>query len=426
MFFSEFRESDARDSSAHDSRKHESHEETTNQYFRYRFGQYPNMKNWDFKLSTRLISGAGSSRQLGRLAREQGFTRSLLVTDSGLADLGYLDRAANLLSDAGIQSFAFHDFASDPDSAMIAGGSAFASPLNIDSIIAFGGGSSLDCAKGINFLLTNGGRVHDYQGYGKASKPMLPMIAVPTTAGTGSEVQSYAVISDAETHRKMACGAPGAAFKLAILDPELTLSQPRQVTAASGFDAIAHAVETYVATSRTPMSEMFSRQAWRLLESNYETVLRRPDDLSAREAMQLGACWAGIAIENSMLGATHACANPLTAHYCITHGAALAMLLPSVVRWNGTVAAARYAELLALANIQVKGDPVETLAQRLEELAASAGLVDGLSAAGVPVSDLPLLAAEAAQQWTGSFNPRPFDLQGALEVYESASRSAGA
>jgi alcohol dehydrogenase len=303
----------------------------------------------------------------------------------------------------------------------IEAGRSFANPLQIDSIIALGGGSSLDCAKGINFLLTNGGRIHDYQGYGKAEQPMLPMIAVPTTAGTGSEVQSYAVISDAATHRKMACGAPGAAFKLAILDPQLTLSQPREVTAASGFDAIAHAVETYVATSRTPMSEMFSREAWRLLESNYETVLRRPDDLPARAAMQLGACWAGIAIENSMLGATHACANPLTAHYRITHGAALAMLLPSVVRWNGKVAAERYAELLKLASVQADGDPTETLAHRLEEMAASAGLVDSLSAAGVHANDLPLLAAEAAQQWTGGFNPRPFDLQGALEVYQRAS-----
>src|SRR6185503_9024303 len=121
-----------------------------------------------------------------------------------------------------------------------------------------------------------------------------------TTAGTGSEVQSYAVISDAATHRKMACGDPHAAFRLAILDPELTLSQPPEVTAASGFDAIAHAVETYVATSRTPLSEMFSREAWRLLESNYETVLRQPNDLPARAAMQMGACFAGIAIENSM------------------------------------------------------------------------------------------------------------------------------
>lgn len=382
------------------------------------------MKTFEFKLSTRLISGAGSFDQLGRLARELGFQRSLLVADSGLDRVGYLERASGLLSEAGIQTFAFHDFTADPDSATIEVGRSFASRLNVDSIIGLGGGSSLDCAKGVNFLLTNGGRIQDYQGFGKATQPMLPMIAIPTTAGTGSEVQSYAVISDAETHRKMACGDRQAAFRLAILDPELTLSQPQEVTAASGFDAIAHAVETYVATSRTPLSEMFSREAWRLLESNYETVLRRPDDLPARAAMQMGACFAGIAIENSMLGATHACANPLTAHYGTMHGVALAMLLPSVVRWNGPVAAERYAELLRLANIQsssVDAGPAPALAERLKQLASAGGLGASLSAAGVPESDLPMLAAEAAQQWTGNFNPRPFDSAGALEVYQWAS-----
>jgi alcohol dehydrogenase class IV len=379
------------------------------------------MTTFEFKLSTRLISGAGSFDQLGRLARELGFQRSLLVADSGLDRVGYLERASSLLSEGGTQAFAFHDFTADPDSATIEVGRSFALPLNVDSIIGLGGGSSLDCAKAINFLLTNGGRIHDYQGYGKAGQPMLPMIAIPTTAGTGSEVQSYAVISDAETHRKMACGDPQAAFRLAILDPELTLSQPQEVTAASGFDAIAHAVETYVATIRTPLSEMFSREAWRLLESNYETVLRQPNDLPARAAMQMGACFAGIAIENSMLGATHACANPLTAHYGTMHGVALAMLLPSVVRWNGPVAAERYAELLRLANIEAADYPAEKLAQRLESLAAVGGLNGSLSTAGVPASDLPMLATEAAQQWTGNFNPRPFDLQGALEVYQWAS-----
>jgi alcohol dehydrogenase len=245
------------------------------------------------------------------------------------------------------------------------------------------------------------------------------MIAIPTTAGTGSEVQSYAVLSDAGTHRKMACGDPQAAFRIAILDPELTLSQPREVTAASGFDAIAHAVETFVSTRRTPMSELFSREAWRLLEANYERVLSKPDDLAAREAMQMGACLAGIAIENSMLGATHACANPLTAHYGTTHGVALAMLLPSVVRWNGPSCEARYAELLRISRVD-SDKPAETLAVRLEALTEVGSLRERLSGKGISISDLPALATEAAEQWTGRFNPRPFDYDGAMEVYECA------
>lgn len=380
------------------------------------------MKPFTFQIQTRLISGAGAFERLGELARELGFLKTLLVTDRDLTAAGYAEVATRLLNNAGIEVNPFHDFATDPDSAIIEIGRSFAAPLNVDSIVGVGGGSSLDCAKGINFLLTNGGQIQDYLGYGKAVKPLLPMIGVPTTAGTGSEVQSYAVISDAGTHRKMACGDPGAAFRLAILDPQLTLSQPRAVTAASGFDAIAHAVETYVSTSRTPLSEIFSREAWRLLEANYEIVLAEPKNLAAREAMQLGACFAGVAIENSMLGATHACANPLTAHYGTTHGVALAMLLPSVVRWNSTSSSDRYLDLLRISGREAveSEDAGDDLAGRLEQLAEVAGLRTTLSRSGIVAGDLPTLATEAAEQWTGRFNPRPFGFEGALEVYQSA------
>jgi alcohol dehydrogenase len=221
----------------------------------------------------------------------------------------------------------------------------------------------------------------------------------------------------------MACGDPNAAFRIAILDPALTLSQPQGVTATAGYDAIAHAVETYVTKKRTPLSEIFSREAWRLLEANYEVVLRQPQNLEARGAMQLGAYFAGVAIENSMLGATHACANPLTAHYGTAHGAAIAMLLPSVVRWNGSVAREKYGELLKLSSaLESSADDhaPERLARRLEELASAGGLRSTLRESGVPATDLQALAAEAANQWTGTFNPRPFDLNGAIEVYQWA------
>ena len=381
------------------------------------------MQSFDFQPRTRIVFGAGAIKRLGELAFELQFRRTLLVADRGLVASGHVDEALEPLRQSGIEVIRFHDFDVNPDSAVIEAGCAFALPLRFDSIIALGGGSSLDCAKGINFLLTNGGRMQDYLGYGKAAKPMLPMIAIPTTAGTGSEAQSYAVISDAETHVKMACGDPQAAFRLAILDPALTLSQPRAITATAGFDAITHAVETYVTTKRNPLSEVFSREAWRLLEPNYETVLAQPDDLTARSAMQLGAYFAGAAIECSMLGATHACANPLTTNYGTTHGAALAMLLPTVVRWNKPVAAERYAELARLSGLSSgsnQDEASEALACRLEQLAAAGGLQSSLREAGVKQLDLPKLADEAARQWTGGFNPRPFDLAGALEVYELA------
>jgi alcohol dehydrogenase len=379
------------------------------------------MNSFDFHPRTRLVFGAGAIERIGELARELNFRRTLLVADRGLVDSGHVDEALAPLRLAGIAVAGFHEFEVNPDTQMVEAGREFAATRDVDSIIGLGGGSSLDCAKGINFLLTNGGVMSDYLGYGKATKPLLPMIGIPTTSGTGSEAQSYALISDAQTHVKMACGDQKAAFRIALLDPALTISQPRGITATSGFDAIAHAVETYVTTKRNALSEFFSREAWRLLESNYEIVLEQPDNLEARGAMQLGSYFAGMAIENSMLGATHACANPLTTHYSTIHGAALAMLLPSVVRWNGPVVGERYGELLRLSTASSSGKgSCEMLARRLEQLAAAGGLRQSLSMAGVPQSDLVMLAAEAATQWTGTFNPRQFDQAGALEVYEQA------
>jgi alcohol dehydrogenase len=249
---------------------------------------------------------------------------------------------------------------------------------------------------------------------------MLPMIGVPTTAGTGSEAQSYAIIADPKTHRKMACGDPKAAFRAAVLDPELTVGQPRHVTASAGYDALSHAVESYVTTKRTAFSAMLAREAFRLIDASFERVLDVPADLEARAAMLIAAHLAGLAIEASMLGATHACANPLSARYGTTHGVAVALLLPHVVRWNRAAAAPLYAELLRAADRDGGSDPAGVLADRLEELAVHAGLPRGLRAAGVPAADLPDLAAHAAGQWTGGFNPRPFDARAAHDLYRAA------
>ena len=383
------------------------------------------MKSFDLALRTRVVYGSNSLDRLGELSRELGFSRTLIVADKGIVATGAVDRAAGLLAAVGIEPSSFHDFDANPDTAMVERGRVEAAAHRVDSIVALGGGSSLDCAKGINFVLTNGGSMRDYRGHGKATKPMLPSIGIPTTAGTGSEAQSYALISDAETHAKMACGDEKAAFRVAILDPGLTVSQPAVVTAIAGYDALSHAVESYVTAKRTPASDLFAREAWRLLEANYERVLAEPRNLDARGAMLLGSHYAGAAIELSMLGATHACANPLTARYGTTHGVAIALMLPHVVRWNAPMVGDRYAELLRLADGAASrpGDARgsgDTLADRLDGLARAGGLPRTLREAGVDRADLSALAADAATQWTGTFNPRPFDAAAALELYERA------
>src|SRR3984893_13470166 len=218
------------------------------------------MGPFDFELRTRVVFGEGRFDGLGALDRELGFGRTLVVADRGMVAASYVARAVERLAEGGVEVFAFHDFDANPDAAMVEAGRVFAASCGVDSIVGLGGGSSLDCAKGINFVLTSGGSMRDYWGYGKAQQPMLPMIAVPTTAGTGSEAQCYELISDADTHVKMACGDPKAAFRIALLDPLLTRSQPPEVTAASGYDAISHAVESYVATRRNAASNFFARE----------------------------------------------------------------------------------------------------------------------------------------------------------------------
>ena len=365
-------------------------------------------------MSIRVVFGEGALDQLGLLGLELGFSRALIVADKGIVATGLVDRAALLLDAVGIVPFFFHKFGPNPDTDMVEAGREYAAAGRVDGIVALGGGSSLDCAKGINFVLTNGGSMRDYRGHGRASKPMLPSIGIPTTAGTGSEAQSVAIISDAETHAKMACGDEKAAFRIALLDPALTVSQPRDVTAIAGYDALSHAVEAYVTKNRTPQSAQLALDAWRLLDASYERVLAAPRDIEARGAMLRGANLAGAAIELSMLGATHACANPLTAKYGTTHGVAIAVMLPHVVRWNAEVVGDRYAEL----------QPGKDLAVRLEELARAAGLPRTLAEIGVSRGDLSDLASDAETQWTGKHNPKALDRAAALRLYEAAMGSS--
>jgi alcohol dehydrogenase len=381
------------------------------------------LQPFDFHTPTHVKFGPGTLATLGQLAREMGATRALLVTDPGLEEAGHPQRAQASLADAGLQVFVFDDVEQNPTSRHVDAGVGFAQPLGIDLIVSVGGGSSMDCAKGINFLLTNGGHMADYKGFGKAKKPMLPSIGVPTTAGTGSEAQSFALIADDQTHLKMACGDRKAAFRIAILDPELTVSQPAKVTALTGIDALSHALEAYVTTRRSPVSQIFAREGWKLLETNLEKVLTEPTDLEARGAMQVGAFLAGTAIENSMLGACHACANPLTAHYGITHGLAIGIMLPHVLRFNArSDAGDLYHELteeVGLRDGQASG-AAETLADRVSTLMALAGLPTRLSACGISIGILPLLAEEANQQWTARFNPRPVAEADLLALYQAA------
>jgi len=376
-------------------------------------------------MEPRIVFGPDTSDQTGQLASEYGSERAFLVTDSGIVTSGHVERVEASLGASGFQVRRFEGVNENPTSRDVKACRRALGDWDASIIIGLGGGSSLDVAKGCNFLLAGGGGMEDYRGRDKAKGTLLPMIALPTTAGTGSEVQSYALIEQEGTHQKMACGDPQAIPKVAILDPTLTVTQPRFVTACTGLDALAHAVETAVTTGRTPASSEHSRQAFKRIPTNLTRVLAEPTDLDARGQMMLAAADAGRAIEASMLGAAHAMANPLTAHHAITHGQAVAMMLASVVRYNACEPdiATIYAELAREAQLceesSTDAEGVSCMAAKIEELIELAGFEGKLSAIGVSREELGTLAAESAEQWTAGFNPRKMTIAAFGELLEA-------
>jgi len=380
----------------------------------------------DFAVRTRIVAGAGCLDALGGLVRECGGGRVLVVTDHGLVRAGHVEQAVRTLRAAGAHASVFDDVHENPTTDDVNQCVETARGASIDSIVGLGGGSALDVAKGCNFLLTNGGSMRDYWGVGKATRPMLPFIAVPTTTGTGSEMQSFALIADAATHQKMACGDHRAAARVAILDPMLTVSQPPFVRACTGMDCIAHAVETMVSRRRNPMSSVFSRESLRLIVSSFERVLSRADDLDAEMNMLFAASFAGIAIEASMLGAAHALANPITAKYGVVHGQAVGIMLPHVVAFNGGHFEARshYAFASRSAGLVTNGADDDgafaALVRWIEKMLSTTGLGSSLRALGVQEAAIDELARQAAAQWTASFNPVEIGARDMARLYRDA------
>lgn len=367
----------------------------------------------------KLVFGPGALRELPAGVRELGASAVFLVSDPGIARAGHLDLAKRLLESAGIPVEIFDRAQANPTESDAAACRDLAAKVRFDCIVALGGGSSMDTAKACNFLLTNGGAMRDYHGFGRATKPMLPFIAIPTTAGTGSECQSYALISRDDSHEKMACGDPKAGARIAILDPDLTETQPRSVAVHTGLDALAHALESAVCTRRNAISSLYSEGAFRNIARAIGHVITGRATRDERGCMLLGAALGGLAIENSMLGAAHASANPLTARHNVIHGHAVALMLPHVMRYNAEDPAvnAIYARLSAI--LHDSGVSSLPLIDWVAELVAQSSL----PAIRTDTLDLAALAQDATRQWTGKFNPRALHLDDYIALYRRAFAS---
>ena len=383
------------------------------------------MQSFEFNTVARIINGAGSALELEVQCRRLKIERPLLVTDPGLMSIGLIQPILAALEKAGLNALVFDQVREDPPEATVQAASEVARRGNVDGVIAVGGGSSMDVAKVVAVLLGGRQRLSDIYGVGQVVGGRLPLILVPTTAGTGSEVTPVAVITTGET-TKAGISSPVLLPDVAVLDAALTVGLPPAITAMTGVDAMVHAIEAYTSRhKKNPLSDNAAVKALALLSRNIRTAVHDGGNREARENMLLGACLAGQAFANAPVGAVHALAYPLGGHYHIPHGLSNSLVLPSVLAFNASHASERYAELAEV----VIGAPVTgsasaksaALTAALRQLVDDVNLPATLQQAGVKESDLELLASDAMlQQRLLMNNPREVSYEDTLSIYRAA------
>ena len=373
-----------------------------------------------------VLSGAGTSGQLGDMAAGMGIARALVVTDPGIIKFGLLDSAVASLEANNIALHIYSDVVADPPEAVVMDAVRVAQEFGCDGVIGFGGGSSMDVAKLLAVLIKGEQALADIYGVDQISGGRLPLIQVPTTAGTGSEATMVSIITTGETTKAGVVSRTLLADKI-ILDAGLTTGLPPAVTAATGIDAMVHAIEAFTTKRlKNPLSDMLASEALRLMAGNIETAVKQGDNLEARSAMLLGAMLAGQAFANAPVAAVHALAYPLGGNYHIPHGLSNSLVLPHVLRFNAAHAGDLYAQLapIILPGVELPQDPIaitELLADYFLTLAHDLGLPTTLQPMNIAKSDLNLLAEEAMlQQRLLINNPREVSLEDALAIYEQA------
>ena len=384
------------------------------------------MNNFVFSTVADVVVGAGTSAQVGDIALAMGIKRVFVVTDAGIVQFGLMDKALQSLKAHNIEYSIYAEVVADPPEAVVMDAVAKAREFKCDSVIGFGGGSSMDVAKLLAVLINGKQSLSDIYGVDKVTGDRLPLIQIPTTAGTGSEATMVSIITTGETTKAGVVSRTLLADKI-ILDSGLTLGLPPHVTAATGIDAMVHAIEAYTSKRlKNPLSDMLAREALRLLAGNIVTAVKQGDNLEARGAMLLGAMLAGQAFANAPVAAVHALAYPLGGNYHIPHGLSNSLVLPYVLRFNAPAAAKLYAEIagLIMPGKLLPDDPIavtEMLANHFLALAADLGLQTTLRQMDIPEHDLPKLASESMlQQRLLINNPREVNLDDALAIYHQA------
>jgi len=381
-------------------------------------------QTYGFYIPTVSLMGVGCSKETGAQAKALGVTKLLIVTDAGLAKMGVADQIKGQLEAAGLQAVIFSGAEPNPTDTNVHDGVKVYVDNKCDGIVSLGGGSSHDCAKGVGLVIGNGGHIRDFEGVNKSTKPMPPFLAINTTAGTASEMTRFCIITNTDTHVKMAIVDWRCTPNIAINDPVLMVGKPAALTAATGMDALTHAVEAYVSTIATPITDACAIKAIQLVAEYLAPAVANGQNLEARDKMAYAEYLAGMAFNNASLGYVHAMAHQLGGFYNLPHGVCNAILLPAVCEFNVISNPKRFADIAVAMGEDISGlAPMDAAAvgiAAIRKLSKAIGIPAGLVDLGVKETDLRIMAENAMKDACMLTNPRTATLDCVVDIYKAA------
>ena len=377
-----------------------------------------------FFIPTVTLVGQGCSKEIPNRLKSIGGAKPLIVTDKGIVACGVLKQVTDILDAGGVNYAIYDETVPNPTDKNVEAATAAYKDNKCDSLISIGGGSSHDCAKGVGFVVGNGGKIHDYEGVDKSTKAMPPYLAVNTTAGTASEITRFCIITDEARHIKMAIVDKHVTPLLSVNDSSLMIGMPKSLTAATGMDALTHAIEAYVSIAATPITDACALKAVTMIAENLPLAVEDGSNAKAREAMAYAQFLAGMAFNNASLGYVHAMAHQLGGFYNLPHGVCNAVLLPHVQVFNSKVAAARLRDCAAAMGVNVTGkndaEGAEACINAIRELAKKVDIPAGLRDLNVKEEDFAVLATNALKDACGFTNPIQATHEEIVAIYRAA------
>lgn len=381
------------------------------------------MKDFSFKIPQNIEFGMGSLRKLPKILKESNSEHVLLISDRGLESIGVVGKIQGIIEAGGIKCTTYLEVKPNPTIAIVDEATALYKECKATSIVALGGGSPLDVAKAVGVLANHGGKITDYEGNHKVPGPVVPMIAIPTTAGTGSEVTASCVITDESRNYKMTVFSYENLPKYVVLDPELIMTAPASIAASCGVDALIHALEAYISRNASPFSDAVAEKAMELIGGNLRRFVANRQDEEAACAMMAGCNFAGIAFAWARLGNVHAMSHPVSAYFHVPHGVANSILLPTVIEYNTLADNGRYEVIynyIRKNNEVLNGFKPEMLVEELKKLNADLGIPKSLSEVGVKEEMIEEMANDAMMSGNIPANPRQTNVKDIIELYKKA------